>query len=199
SNVRAAVLKQLAEKPSPNVVPKIAEFVAAEADVDLVVHAVRVLRSAGGDAAVEQLKGLLKHASWRVRAEAVEAIAESLDDRYGSKKIRSDLVNACRVAMRGSLADVDGFVVGRAVGALKKSGELGNIDALVQAAAAHPELAVEVVAALSYGSAIRARSIEHLRQFARHPDPAVRAKAIQALSESANEAAVAPLQAGLGD
>ena len=44
-NVRAAVLKQMAEKPTPKLVPQIAAYIAQEKDSDLVVYAVRLLRS----------------------------------------------------------------------------------------------------------------------------------------------------------
>ena len=79
-NVQAAVLKQLAEEPGRGVVPRIAEYVSKQADTDLVVHAVRVLRATKGKAAVECLAGLLTHESWRVRAEAAEAIGEAVGD-----------------------------------------------------------------------------------------------------------------------
>src|SRR5262249_36601518 len=75
-NVRAAVLKQLAEEPSPGMVPKIAEYIAGEKDADVVVHAVRALRAAKGKASFEPLKGLLGHESWRVRAEVAEGLHE---------------------------------------------------------------------------------------------------------------------------
>jgi len=77
-NVRAAVLKQLAEKPSAGLVARIADYVTREPDPDLVVHAVRVFRGAKGEAAVNALIRLLAHASWRVRAEAAEALGEVL-------------------------------------------------------------------------------------------------------------------------
>ena len=56
--------------------PKVADYVANEKDVDLVVHATRVLRGSSGEAAIECLKKLMKHGSWRVRAEAAEALGE---------------------------------------------------------------------------------------------------------------------------
>ncbi|MCA9268559.1 MAG: hypothetical protein KDA41_08820, partial [Planctomycetales bacterium] len=43
-NVRAAVLKQLAESPTPLLVSRIAEHASRETDPDIVVHAVRFLR-----------------------------------------------------------------------------------------------------------------------------------------------------------
>ena len=78
-NVRAAVLKQLAESPTPGMVAKVAKYVAEESDADLVVHAVRFLREAKGPAAFKTLIGLLEHDSWRVRAEAAEAVGKTIN------------------------------------------------------------------------------------------------------------------------
>ena len=196
-NVRAAVLKQLAEKPSQTVVPKIAEFVAGEADVDLVVHAVRVLRAAGGEAAVGHLRSLLKHPSWRVRADAAEAISEVIGQSY-SNSVPPGVRKDAHAALREALSDPDGFVVGRAIGALKKEGDAANVEPLVKAAAAHPELAGEVVDALGYGTA-REKALPHLREFCRHKDPAVRAKAVAEVCDVAPDEAAAEVRAGLTD
>lgn len=196
-NVRAAVLKQLAETPSQGVVPKIAEYLARETDLDLIVHAVRVLRAARGEAAVAQLKPLLKHTSWRVRAEAVEAMGECAS---GSESGRSSTVKSeVQAAVREALADSDGFVISRAVGILKKTTTTADVEALVQAATAHPELASEVVAALSYNSQLRDKTLPHLRNFCHHNDPAVRARAIAAVGYSAPDSVTDELQTGLKD
>ena len=73
-NVRAAVLKQLAESPAASIVSTVAKYAAGEQDADLLVHAVRLLRATGGKATADSLMKLLEHASWRVRAEAAEAL-----------------------------------------------------------------------------------------------------------------------------
>jgi HEAT repeat protein len=196
-NVRAAVLKQLSETPSPKSVPQIAEYVKTETDPDLIGHAVKVLRSAGGAEAVGHLKGLLKHASWRVRAEAVEA-ADEIVNNYNSN-LPANLKTEVTAAIRGCLADPDGFVVGRAIGALKKGNDAANVEPLVRAAAAHPELTPEVVVALSYGSSIGQAALPHLRAFCKHADPAVRAKAVAAVRETATDESAEELRAGLAD
>ncbi len=46
-NVRAAVLKELGENPSPRLAPQLAEYVETETDPDLIVHAVRALGGGG--------------------------------------------------------------------------------------------------------------------------------------------------------
>jgi HEAT repeat protein len=196
-NVRAAVLKQLSETPAPKTVPQIAEYVKTETDPDLIGHAVKVFRSAGGAEAVGHLKGLLRHASWRVRAEAVEAAAEIVNN-YNSN-LPANLKTEVTAAIRGCLADPDGFVVGRAIGALKKGNDAANVEPLVKAAAAHPELTPEVVTALSYGSSIGQAALPHLREYCKHKDPAVRAKAIAAVRETVPNESAPELRAGLGD
>lgn len=196
-NVRAAVLKQLAEQPSAATVPKIAEYVAGEKDPDLVVHAIRVLRAAKGDAAVGHLQPLVKHASWRVRADAAEAIGEIIGASY-QNNVKPDVRQAANAVLREALADADGFVVGRAIGALKKADDVASVEPMVKAAAKNPELAPEVIAAISYGSATKSKGLPHLREFCKHKDPAVRAKAITAVCDSGST--VPPeLRAGLAD
>jgi HEAT repeat protein len=196
-NVRAAVLKQMAENPSTTSVPKIAEYIAGESDPDLVVHAIRVLRAAKGDAAIGHLKPLLKHASWRVRADSAEAIGEVIGPSY-SQSVKGEVRQGANAALREALGDTDGFVVGRAIGALKKADDPASIEPLVKAAAAHPELAPEVIAALNYGSSAREKALPHLREFCRHKDPAVRAAAIAAACYGASEV-LPELRAGLTD
>lgn len=195
SNVRAAVLKQFAEKPARSILPTVAEYMDKETDPDLVVHAVRVFRAAGGIESVRHLSPLLKHASWRVRADAVEAIGEC-GSNFRSEPKEKEEVNSL---LRGALADEEGFVVGRAIGALKKSHDAASIKPMVDAAVKHPELAGEVIVALDYSSDLRAQALPHLRAFCRHPDPAVRAKAVTAACFPDSDDAAADVKAGLAD
>ena len=133
-NVRAAVLKQLAERPSASVVPKIAEYVAAEKDPDLVVHAIRVLRETEGKAALDALTQVLGHDSWRVRAEAAEALGECAKRGH----LGTEVVADAYTALIQLLKDSDGFVVARAVSALGKADFVATVEPLVQAAEKHP-------------------------------------------------------------
>src|SRR5207248_2834471 len=102
-------------------------------------------------------------------------------------------------AIRDRLADPDGFVVGRAIGALKKGNDAANVEPLVKAAAAHPELTPEVVTALSYGSQIGTAALPHLREYCKHKDSAVRAKAVAAVRETVPDECAPELRAGLTD
>jgi HEAT repeat protein len=195
-NVRAAVLKHLAESPTAAAVARIARYVQEETDADMVVHAVRVLRGlVGGDEfgmrpvaaqggsrskeAKAALFALLEHDSWRVRAEAAEGLGKIIP-RYGNK---ADPAYAeIYLSMVDLLKDEDGFVVSRAVQMLAEADFVAAVDPLVAAAEAHPELAVEVVKALAFGSQQRARADKHLRRFADHADPRLRAASIVGLA-----------------
>ncbi|MBI4581213.1 MAG: HEAT repeat domain-containing protein [Planctomycetes bacterium] len=195
-NVRAAVLKQLAESPTPAMVPKIAEYVAGEKDPDLVVHAIRVLRATKGQASVECLMSLLTYASWQVRAEAAEAIGEILSQ---GQSITIKLKKDAYAALLKLLDDSDGFVVGVAVKSLRAS-DLGDAaDALARAADRHPELAADVLGLLAENAQMRTKAIPHLRRFCAHANAAVRAVAIASLCKATPNGAEKELATTLKD
>lgn len=180
-NVRAAVLKQLAEKPNRQLVPRIAEYVKTETDADLVVHAVRFLREARGEAAVNCLVTLLSHESWRVRAEAAEALGQSVGDMNSlSAEKRADAY----AALIKLLDDPDGFVVSRAVAALGGSDLAAAVEPLSQAAVKHPELAEEIAQMLARMRGRSSAGAAHLRSFLKHGDARVRAGAITSLASA---------------
>ena len=74
------------------------------------------------------------------------------------------------------LEDRDGFVVGRAIGALGRPAGRA-IEPAVAAAARHPETAPAVLQFSSSGD-IRTKAIPRLRKFCKHERPEVRAMAI---------------------
>lgn len=193
-NVRAAVLKQLGEHPAPGLVGSISKYIAKEADHDLVVHAVRLLREAPGNAGLETLKSLLDHPSWRVRAEAAEAVgkaaAEQTDDASKANNY---------VALIDLLDDEDSFVVSRAVESLVGADLVTAVEPLVAAAEKHPDIAPNVVAALSQGAKQRTKALPHIRKFCQHPLAAVRAAAVTGLCAQAPEDAVEEFRAATLD
>jgi HEAT repeat protein len=198
-NVRAAVLKQLAEEPSATIAPKIVEYVLAEKDTDLVVHGIRVL----GELSMSQnttdaLEKLLKHESWRVRAEAAEALGKTIEK--SSRNHSNNAANAAiYTAIMELLKDPDGFVVGRAVGVLKKADLAITVKPLIAAAEAHPDLAPEVIKALSQMSGQRALTIPEFKKFLAHANPKVRSTAILSLSHMAPTTIDQELRATLQD
>lgn len=193
-NVRAAVLNQLAEDPPAAMVPKVAEYLKTEKDADLVVHGVRFLRAVGGTEAAKALMPLLDHQSWQVRAEAAEALGGALDSS-DDNKLKAD---GC-VALIELLKDSDAFVVSRAVKGLAEADTASAVEPLVAAAQRHPGLASEIVEILSGNSQMRTKALRHLRKFATHADPAIRAAALHGLSRAAPNAMEEELAAGLKD
>ena len=198
-NVRAAVLKQLAEEPSAAMVPKLAEYVRTEKDADLVAHVARVLRASKGRASFEVLKELLQHESWRVRAEAAEAMQEIVSDRDGPDTQQDALRADVYAAFIGLLDDPDGFVVGRAMKGVQYSGLVAAVEPLLRVVARHPELAAEAVATVSYDSTMSRTAVGQLRALAAHSDPAVRAAAVRGVCNADPNAAEADLRAALRD
>ncbi len=186
-NVRAAVLKQLAEKPGSISVKQIADYIAAEQDQDLVVHAIRLLREMKRKDAVECLTHLFDHAAWQVRAEAVEAVGAIVSDRQvqqnspaslGSNRITTAVIADAYVDILGALRDADGFVVSRAVLALKTADLPIAVQPLTKTAEQHPELAKSVADALMSGSTIRESATPVLKAWLTHKDAALRVAAI---------------------
>lgn len=194
-NVRAAVLKQLSEKPSASIVPEIARYVEQEKDPDLVVHAVRLFREAKGNASAEALIKLFSHPSWRVRAEAAEAVTKVVGRYSPQKKLHADVF----MALIKLLDDKDSFVVSRAVDALSEADLVVAVEPLTKVAVRHPELATSVIKALSQGEKQSAKSIPYLRKFCKHESPGVRAAAITGLCSLVSSKAQPELRELLAD
>lgn len=189
-NVRAAVLKQLEEKPIKGMVGKIAEYVKTEKDADLVVHAARFLQQADEPPAVRSLIGLLKHESWQVRAEAAGAlggrsrnhtwVGGDSNELNEDEKLQADAY----VALIELLDDSDNYVVSKAVEGLSQADMVVAVEPLVKAAQSHPELAKNIIEILAAGQKMREKALPHLRDFARHENPAIRAAALRGLAQS---------------
>jgi HEAT repeat protein len=174
-NVRAAVLKQLAEQPSRRMVPKLAEYAAKEKDADLLVHLVRVLRATGGKASLECLISLIGHDAWQVRAEVAEAIGAVLNES-------SDLTQEARadgfVALVKLVQDSDGFVISRALAGLQNADVKLVLDPLIKAANEHPDLAPQLLEMLAQRAGGQIDVPAQLRKFLKSEHPSIRAAAI---------------------
>lgn len=202
-NVRAAVLKQLAESPSPGAEAAVITFAKSERDPDLIVHAVRVLREMKTAGAADALLGLLGHESWRVRAESAEALGKMIDTSHGRQNNKPGGAQERRAqvlaAMIKLLDDADGFVMSRGVIVLRDARSSDAIEPLVKAAERRPELAPDVVRALSQDDSAAVLTLPHLRNFGSHANPAVRAAAITGLVEAAPQGAGEDLKKALKD
>jgi HEAT repeat protein len=97
-------------------------------------------------------------------------------------------------AMIKLLDDADGFVVSRGVIVLRDARDSDAIEPLVKAAERRPELAPDVVRALSQDDGAALVMLPHLRKFASHANPAVRVAAIAGLVEAAPQGAAEDLK-----
>ena len=165
-NVRAAVLKQLAESPDAALSARISAYLKTETDPDLVVHGIRALKAA---AAPANLIELLHHSSWQVRAEAAEALG-GLATPHNPNKATADIY----AALIEVLSDEDPFVISRAVRTLRSANLESAIEPLAKAAAEHPEIAAEVTETLTQEN-LRRKADGVLRQYLDHKDPRLRA------------------------
>jgi HEAT repeat protein/thiol-disulfide isomerase/thioredoxin len=202
-NVRAAVLKQLAEHPAPGSVPALSEYLSRETDPDLVVHAVRVVGELSGSKALKLLVDQLGNANWNVRAEAVEAIGKKLENSYAANLVADDAKVEAFAALTERLDDPDGFVVDRALTALKSGNLLVAVEPLLRVADKHPELAAKVIETLfranTEAPAIKEKALPRLRKFASHPRVDVRAAVVKVLGDPAEKIVEPEVLAALSD
>jgi HEAT repeat protein len=202
-NVRAAVLKQLAEHPAPRSLSALSLYLARETDFDLVVHAVRVVRELNGSKALKLLVDQLEHPNWNVRAEAVEAIGKKLENSNTGRLVADDAKVEAYAALTERLEDPDGFVVGRALTALKTGNLLVAVEPLLRVADKHPELAAKVIETLFIGTSeapkIKEKALPRLRKFASHPRVDVRAAVVKALGGPSEKVVEPEVQAALSD
>ena len=193
-NVRAAVLKELAEKPPASIATNIAEYVEKETDADLLVHAIRVLQEVKGKLALASMLKLLKNESWQVRAAAAEGVGKAISSSGIADNVKA---NAC-VELIGLLKDGDAFVVSRGVEGLSGVQIVEAIEPLVDAANRFPELAPDIVGVLVNGTLAR-KALPHLRAFSKHEEPRVRIAAISGLGMLANDEAAGDFKRALRD
>ena len=195
-NVRAAVLKQLATSPAPTLVPKIAEYAASEPDPDLVVHAIRFLREVTQASAVDALLPLFEHSSWRVRAEAADAVIQLVKDYSVRGAVNRKRLSEAFVQL---LSDEDDFVVSRAVRGLESADNAAAMKPLVRTADQRPELAPDIIRILAENEVFRGRALPDLERYCDHENKQVRAAAITHLLELDEKAALPHVKGKLGD
>ncbi len=181
ANVRAAVLKQLAEQPDPRLTSHVTENIETETDPDLVVHAVRFLREVSTTKSVHALTSLLKHSSWRVRAEAADAIETHLDHRDVGKKLTGEPARELRDGLLELLSDEDDFVALRAVQALGTLGDFSTVGPLIEIAEQRDSLAPQILKTLSSGTLRGDETEAFLRAMCTHESPVIRSTAVTAV------------------
>jgi HEAT repeat protein/thiol-disulfide isomerase/thioredoxin len=120
-SVRTAILKCLAEQPDPACLTILIEYLAQESDEDLLIYATKTLglisaEEAGAQAKAEtSLIELIQHDSWRVRAAAIDSVAEIADKHqtYINGTRQSRISRAMVEAVFAATKDADPFVVSR--------------------------------------------------------------------------------------
>src|SRR5262249_29123532 len=134
---------------------------------------------------------LLGHESWRVRAEAVDALIELKEGAQQDKAVLD--------ALRKLLDDPDGYVAGRAMIALEQSRDAGQLTAMFEAADRHHELLPEIIGSLRKDENMRNAAIPTLRKLASHPSAAVRRAVLNLLAAAEDIDISSEIIAGLSD
>jgi HEAT repeat protein len=202
-NVRAGILNDLARAPLPDLAKNLADYSAQESDEDLVVHAVRALREIRNKSvALGALVSLARHKSWRVRAEAVEALGPVSTSRRGSATIDSEGKKQVASALTTALGDEDAFVVGKAIEVVRESNDMdfsGALDALIAVTGKHPELALPALQAIAQNESLKRKAVEPLKKLCTNPSAEVRASALHVLAVSTRAPIAEEVLAGLAD
>jgi HEAT repeat protein len=196
SNVRAAVLKTLAEAPDPALAPDLVRYAASENDADLVVHTIHVLQDIPGETSANGLKDLLSHPQWRVRAEACEAIHQKLQSHEQMSPAQAAVLIS---GLSKCLNDTDQFVVSQAAAALIAFHLSPADKAVMQAIDRNPELAVALLAGIARDRDSAVMLLPAIRKLTSNPEPQIRASAIGAICEFDPRSAGPALSAGLKD
>lgn len=203
-SVRAAVLKQLGDNMPPRLAERIAEYATTEADSDLVVHALRALKSQAAKVQTPLMK-LLDHESWRVRAEATEILGKVLAQiqeqaRYSSDEPEdSEVDSALADALAQRLDDEDGFVASRAIVAIREGApDQLSVDRLRSLSDRHPAL-VSVIVETLVESSVSGDVEQLLSEFLAAKQPNARAAAILGLVRLGNTDMEEPVRNALHD
>jgi HEAT repeat protein len=202
-NVRAGILNDLARAPLPDLAKNLADYSAQETDEDLVVHAVRALHEIRNrSVALDALVNLTRHKSWRVRAEAVEALGSVSTSSRGLAAIGASSRPLVASALRTALGDEDAFVVGKVIEVVGESSEMdfsGALDALIAVTEKHPALALPALQAIARNESLKRMAIGPLRKLCKNSNAEVRAAALHVLAVSTRVPITDEVLAGLAD
>ncbi|WP_158265328.1 HEAT repeat domain-containing protein [Blastopirellula marina] len=177
-NVRAAVLKQLTEQQTDTLVAEVADYIQQEQDADLLVHAIRYLREVKNEPSARALLPLLEHEAWQVRAEAAEGLREMLG---GELSENPELTADIYAGLIQRLDDDDAFVVSRAIEAFSRKVSDVAIEKLFVTVEKHPQLAALAIKTLAQRSEGSTKVTAKLQDFAKNPNPSIRAAAVDGL------------------
>ncbi len=142
-NVRAAVLKQFAESKTTSAVDAVAEYLKTETDSGLVVQAIRFMREAGGNTAIDSIVPFTNHESWQVRAELAESLGKIDEDDLSTEKKTVRVTGIVEL-----MSDEDSFVAVKASESMPKTNDLKLIKRLVGIASKKPDIAETIIESL---------------------------------------------------
>lgn len=109
-NVRASVLKQLAMQQDERAISEVVAYMDSESDDDLVIYAIRYLRSTNSELALPELQRQMESKSWQVRAAAIEAIGEVFEGQSLEAEQQAGIAKTILAAVD----DPDSFVSAKA-------------------------------------------------------------------------------------
>ena len=202
-NIRAGVLNDLARSPLPALAADLAVYAAREQDEDLVVHAVRALRAVRSrPAAFRAIIAMVDHASWRVRAEAVDSLGDTSVSERRLDNLPDDQRDAMIAGLRKALADPDAFVASRAIEVVAGEYNMDMAACLPQLLGTmerHPDLILPAISAIGRNDALRKAAAAPMRRLCGHTNPEVRAAAIHTLVTATNLPARDEILGGLAD
>jgi|GEM_PF-726166 len=185
-NVRAAVLKLLAEQKPERMIPHVAVYLEKEQDSDLIVHGLRFFRETAKE--TQQLPVLIKlagNSSWQVRAMVAEVLGQMGSNYNTPAQIRI----AVAETLMKLVDDQDAFVVTRAVEHMPAPKTAATMDRLAAIVTSRPELAAKVVTVMAksesdFDSSSRSNvsPVSHFLRFAEDERPEVRVAGIAGLT-----------------
>ncbi|MEM6687865.1 MAG: HEAT repeat domain-containing protein [Planctomycetota bacterium] len=120
-NVRAGVLKQLAILQTPQALDAVKAYLLSETDTDLVIYAIRYLKSTDSDQAIPILISRLEDNDWQVRAAAVEALGSVYAASANRGNSETETQSLVSDAVLSAANDEDSFV------SAKAAAQLGSI------------------------------------------------------------------------
>jgi thiol-disulfide isomerase/thioredoxin len=123
-SVRTAALRSLAKKPLDPLIDTLVDYLEKESDEDLLVYATKTLGELGSsERASQALVVMAGNPAWRVRAAALDAIKERMEDRRnqyfdpfsGSKKTLPKGFEKLTSSVLRAAKDEDAFVAEKAI------------------------------------------------------------------------------------
>jgi thioredoxin-like negative regulator of GroEL len=160
-NVRASVLKQLAMQQDDRAIDQVVSYMDSEPDDDLVIYAIRYLRSTNSQLALPGLQRQMKSKSWQVRAAAIEAIGEVFEGQSLDTEPQADIAKTILAAVD----DPDSFVSAKAAAQMGSVIDSRNIQQVFDVLIRRPALISTVAESVAEnGDEVLKATIQEVRK-----------------------------------